>query len=254
LRKIAIILITGFLLAGCSLLRKSNSGKPTSLNNRFKGDILELTKKQNITNGSFFIQKAEIEINTQNGKLKFIGNIRFEYPDKFLISLKSRTGIEGARIYICKDSIIVNDRINKKMYFGNAKYFSKKFGIDQSIVPVIFGDVILEKRCESTLSNCIGGKADAECYTKGIFLKYIIDCNKAKVQMVSDLNNYRQPEIEIKFSKYLKLNDILIPGIIEFSDSQYNVTGKIKIVKVVYPWTGSVKFVPGKGYELIELI
>jgi len=72
--------------------------------------------------------------------------------------------------------------------------------------------------------------------------------------MVNNLNSYNQSDMAIIFSKYLKLNDILIPGNIEFSDSQYNVSVRIRILKVDYPWDGRVKFIPGKGYELIELI
>jgi hypothetical protein len=41
---------------------------------------------------------------------------------------------------------------------------------------------------------------------------------------------------------------------VEFKDSQYNATIKIKLLKVDFTWNGSVKFVPGKGYELIELV
>jgi len=58
----------------------------------------------------------------------------------------------------------------------------------------------------------------------------------------------------LKYSKYLKLDNILIPGIIEFTDSQYDIFVKIRIVKVEYPWDGNVKFIPGKGYEIIDLI
>jgi hypothetical protein len=241
-------------LTGCSILRKSKNGDQTDLNTPYTGNILEIVNKQNITNKSFFIQKAEIELVTTNETTKFIGNIRFEYPDKFLISLKTRSGIEGARIYINKDSILVNDRLNKKMYFAKADYFRLKFGLDQSILPLIFGDVILEKKCEEALNSCVDEKANVGCYIKGIYLKYIIDCNKGKVLMVSNMNNYNQTDIKINYSKYMKLGDILLPGIIEFKDSQHNISVKIKILKVDYPWDGNVKFIPGKGYELIELI
>jgi len=249
-----MILFTGILLAGCSSLRKSKSEKETVLNNQTTVNILKIVNNQNITNRSFFIQKAEIEFTTKNEKTKFIGNIRFEYPDKYLISLKSRTGIEGARIYINKDSVLINDRLNKRMYFGKSNYFRRKYGLDQSIMPLILGDLIADKKCESKLSSCIEEKANFECYIMGISLQYILDCNKGKVLMVRDLNNYNQSDIELKYSKYLKLDNILIPGIIEFTDSQYDIFVKIRIVKVEYPWDGNVKFIPGKGYEIIDLI
>ena len=88
-------------------------------------NVFESTKNQNITNNGFFIQKAEIEIVTGEGKEKYLASIKFEKPDKYLISVKSRTGIEGARIYISNDSILVNDRINKKLYSGNTFYLKR---------------------------------------------------------------------------------------------------------------------------------
>ena len=40
----------------------------------------------------FFIQKAEIEVINQDGKEKYLSTIKYEKPDKYLISIKSRTG------------------------------------------------------------------------------------------------------------------------------------------------------------------
>jgi hypothetical protein len=50
------------------------------------------------------------------------------------------------------------------------------------------------------------------------------------------------------------LNNKLLPRIIEIADMEYNTRVRIKIIKTEYPWNGNVTFVPGKGYELSEIL
>jgi hypothetical protein len=46
----------------------------------------------------------------------------------------------------------------------------------------------------------------------------------------------------------------MVPKNVEFSNLQIDTRIKLKIIKLVYPYSETVKFVPGKGYELIELL
>lgn len=246
MRKIVIIFIIGIALSGCAIIKKSGTGTQRLV---FSGNVLENTMSQNISNRSYFIQKAEVEVIRPEGRDKFIATIKFEKPDRYLISLKSRTGIEGARIFITKDTILVNDRINKKLYSGTTAYLKLKYGMPQNLLPLIFGDIILDKKSESSNIECHDDKAALDCAVKGIYLSYIIDCKKNKTEMVS----IGEQEISLKFNKYFILNNIMIPGTVGFRAGKYNTAVNIKISKVEYPWDGNVNFIPGKGYELIEL-
>jgi hypothetical protein len=240
-------------ISGCSVTRNLdkrasfNSGKLISEN------VLESVRTQNLTDSSFFIQKAEIEVNTQNGKERFIGNIKFEYPDKYLISIKSRSGIEGVRIYISKDTILVNDRMNKKIYYGTSYYLKKKYGISQSCLPLIFGDIVLNKDCEDGQGKCLENLLKISCLVDGVMLSYDIDCQKGKVILADQINNFVPQGIKIKNESFYNIGHILIPKIVELEDSEFNESIRIKILKVEFPWHGTVRFIPGKGYELIEL-
>lgn len=242
------------MIGGCSLTRFRGKVPNEGSNDTLTGNILESVKRQNITNSGFFIQKADIEIESQNGKDRYLGSVKFEKPDKYLISIRSRSGIEGARIYISNDTILVNDRINKKLYFGTSFYLKKKYGIDQSCLPLILGDIVLDKICEENQDKCSGDKIITRCAPKGISLNYEIDCRKRKTLSVEQISNFSQAGIKIKFNKFRYVDNIYVPGIIELKDSQYNAAIKIKLMKVDFTWKGSVKFVPGKGYELIELV
>jgi hypothetical protein len=245
LRKIVIIFIIAIALSGCAATKNRSAISPVSLS----GNIIENTKYQNISNNSFFIEKAEIELLTDEGKEKFVGTIKFEKPDKYLISLKSRTGIEGARIYITKDTILINDRINKKLYSGTAAYLNHKYGISVNLLPLIFGDVFLDSKCDKKEVICSGEKASIDCSIKGTLIKYEIDCKRSKTGAVS----LGEEDINLKFDKYFVLSNILVPRTVEFRANKYKMSINIRIVKVEYPWNGNISFVPGKGYELIEL-
>jgi hypothetical protein len=254
LRKIILILIFGIFIGSCSVTKKIGKKVSGNSNKLLSGNFIESVKNQNLTDSSFFIQKVEIEVITDIGKEKFIGNVKFEYPDKYLISLKSRSGIEGARIFISKDTILVNDRINKKMYFGTAVYLKKNYGLTQSCLPLIFGDIVLDKNYEDDAEKCTEGKFNINCIVNGVKLNYDIDCQKRKVVLVNQMNNFVQQDIRIKYNNFFNIGDILIPKIVEIEDSQYNTNIKVRILKVEFPWKGTVKFIPGKGYELIELL
>jgi hypothetical protein len=254
LQKITGIILLILVAAGCSVLRnneKTVEGRAELLNS---GNTVENTETQNISNSGFFIQKAEIEVINSEGSNKFVANIKFVKPDKYLISLRSRTGIEGARIFISGDSIQMNDRINKKLYSGTSGYLSRKYGFSQSFLPIIFGDLILEKRCLNGNERCERDKLVLACQSKGVSLNYGIDCKKQKVISVDQINSFNQQGLNIRYNKFFKISGILIPKIIEFNDRQYNIEIKIKVLKVQLPWTGNINFIPGRGYELIELL
>jgi len=246
LRKIIFTFIVGIMLSGCSVTKNRVTGDNAKL---LTGTVLENAEIQNITNNGFFIQRAEIEILTPGGREKLIGTIKFEKPDKYLISLKSRTGIEGARIYITKDTILVNDRINKKLYSGTAEYLKLKYGVSQNLLPLLFGDVILNAECENVSIKCKDNKGRFNCPFKGVYLNYIIDCEASKTSMVS----FGEQGVSMKYDNYFVLNTFMIPRNVDFNSSRYDTSIKIKIAKAEYPWNGNISFVPGKGYELIEL-
>lgn len=236
------------------MVRRSGKSLPAEYINQASINILEDAKKQNITNEGFFIEKAEIEIFSQEGKEKYLASIKFEKSGKYLISIRSRSGIEGARIYISDDSLLVNDRIHKKLYSGNSFYLKKKYGIAPGLIPLILGDLILNNNYAEKKDSCIGNKIKMDCYVKGVRLNYEIDCSSKKVVLVKQSDNFNKNIIIISFTNFFSIGSHRIAKMIEFEDSQYKIGVKIKIIKAESPWSGSFKFIPGKGYELIELI
>ena len=254
MRKVIIILLLIISCSGCSVLKRSGKNLPAEYLNQTGINILEDVKNQNITNGGFFIEKAEIEIITQDGKERYLASLKYEKPDRYLISIRGRSGIEGARIFLTADSLWVNDRIHKKMYRGSAFYLKRKYGIAPGLLPLILGDLILENNYVEKRDTCIGNKIKMECFVKGVKINYEIDCNRKKVILIKQSDNFNRSFIKISFNKFFNLGSHQFGKTIEFEDTQYKIGIKIKVIKVDAPWSGNIKFIPGKGYELIELI
>lgn len=253
MRKIAVILCTGIIISGCSVISKLGRNNDIASAAVLSESLLEGVKSQNISNQGYFIQKAEIEVDTQEGKQKILSSIKFSMPGEYLISLRNRTGIEGARIYIRSDSVLINDKFNKRFYSGNSLFLIRKYGVSQSFLPLLFGDLLAVNNLDSENIKCIGEKLNFENVIKGVKLSYNIDCKRRKVLSVTGEDNFTKNNFRIEMRNFLKNGVILIPKKIEFTDYQYNIKIKIKILKIEIPWSGALKFIPGKGYESIEL-
>jgi hypothetical protein len=253
LRKIIIILFLIIFSLGCSVT-KIKKNRTSDISKRLSDNIFESIKEQNITNSNFFIQKAEIQVISKSETEKLIGSIRFKNPDKYLISLKSRTGIEIARIYISDDTILINDRINRKLYFGSSLYLLKKYGFKTTFLPLILGDLVINKYPETNKEKQTGDKFNFDCLVNGILIKYNIDYEKRKTIFICMENSLNKNSINISYENFKKSGNILIPGKIEINNLIKNTLIKIKIVRAELQWNGNIEFIPGKGYELIELV
>jgi hypothetical protein len=218
------------------------------------GNILVDVKNQNLTNFDFFIQKGEVEYITDSGKDKYLFTVKFEKPGRYLVSIKNRTGIEGVRIFVSGDTLMANDRINKVLYSASSLYLQRNFGISQSLLPLIFGDIILDKNHENKSEKCIGNKVNFESRVKGQSLEFEIDCGKRKLIMAGQEGMNLQMVTEIKYDQFSNIGGISIPKYIEMHQNQTNTTIKIKILKIEIPWSGNIDFVPGRDYEKMELL
>jgi Domain of unknown function (DUF4292) len=254
LRKITCILIIYVICAGCSVGKKQTKSKELETIPEGAGNIYESIVNQNVTARNFFIEKADFKIVSGGGEESGIGTIKFMMPDKYLISIKSRTGIEIARIFLTEDSIMLNDRLNKKLYYGSASYLKSKYGLTTAILPVILGDCINDEIPDRDRLTCKEGKINLDAIIKDIRIKYVVDCKYGKSILTLPANGNNSNGLKIEYGKFFRSNGINIPGIIDISESQTNTRIEIKIQKIIFPWEGSLEFIPGKQYEKIHLL
>jgi hypothetical protein len=253
-RKIVYISLILILAASCSVSRKKKSENSSKENFTGSERLYQNIINQNLTSRSFYIEKAQFKIKSGDSENSGIGTIKFLTPDKFLISLKSNTGIEVARIFLTGDSIIANDKFNKKFYYGSTSYLKNKYGLTTSVLPVLFGDYVNDFKLDSSMLICADGKIEVDGIVKNLGIKYLIDCASGKSLLTRPVDDFKDNLIQIKYSEFFRAGNIITPGRIEISDIQSNTIIEIKIQKIIVPWEGTIEFFPGKQYEKIRLL
>jgi hypothetical protein len=209
---------------------------------------------QNLTRRSFYIGRAEFKIKSSVGEKSGLGTVKFLMPDKFLISIKSKSGIEVARIFLSGDSVMVNDRFNKRLYYGSTSYLKSKFGVTTAMLPVLLGDYVNDQKFDSARIKCTDGKLNVLGIINNVRVKYLIDCELGKNILTVPEDMEDENSLVIRYSEFIKGSNINSPGKIEISERKSSTIIEIRIQEIVSPWNGVIDFIPGKQYEKIHLL
>jgi hypothetical protein len=237
---------------GCSVLRKSRTVEEAN-NGNYTADLVGMTVENNISGKNFDISKATLVI-SQNGETqKLLIGVRHKVPDTTLLIIRSRMGVEAARIFLTNDTVLINDRLNKKLIVGKPEEIKARYGFDTGMLYMVLGDLLKDKNRETEAVKCNNGTIKKEFSVGQREVEYNIDCNRKKVMDTEIREDIRNGGISIKFEKFMKLNGITIPQKIELIDEDLASDIKISIEKVMVDWAGEIDFIPGKGYVVNKL-
>lgn len=252
--KIGLMTILALLaLAGCSVVKRGAGARALPEESAMISFSPESVRELNITNNNFYIQKAEIEIFNNGEREKLLGSVKYINQGEYLVSVRSRSGIEAARIYLSKDTIMINDRINRKLYYGSTGYLERKYGITIAFLPMIFGDFRDENRISEGEIKCTEGKAGIEYAAGNNRMYFSIDCKILKVTEINIGNKDNKDGIVLTFNDFVKNNGVNYPESIEVMDNINKSEIRIYIEKMEMPFTGTIEFIPGKNYEMVKL-
>jgi hypothetical protein len=254
LQKVIIILVVFTITVGCSITRRQiNTGLNDSVDS-VPNALLNSVVEQNVARGSFFITKADVEVVSQKDRKVFVASIKFTLPDMYLISLKSKTGIEAARIYLTNDSVLINDRFNRILYYASTDKFFKKFGVNFEYASLFFGDYKDIKCLSDDTITFENDRINIKCRDNETELIYEIDSKRNKVVGLRLGHEHTQREILLSFKDFIRLNNILLPQRIDIIGIDNIELININIRKINLPWEGDIEFVPGNRYERIEIL
>jgi hypothetical protein len=250
---IPIALFISFLGIGCSVFRKGTIPEEYRIENTQDSVVLRKVRGNNISREGYFIKRADIEVITEEQKDNIVGTVRSNKTGEYLISLKSKAGIEAARVFLGRDTVIINDRINKILYAGSAGYIEKKFFISPLLFPLIFGDFVSMEVSGRNDSVCVDGKLNYGYYGINGGVSYVIDCyiNKTVRVVVESARN--KERIILLYSDFKKIGELAFPGKIEVSGLPDQMVVKIEINSIEVPWNGEMIFIPGNKYEIVNL-
>lgn len=240
-------------ITGCSVSKSGGRSKAETKEINIENIYLSEILKQNMTSVPFFIQKAEIEIINQGEKQKFTASLKYSNPDSFLLILRSSAGIEVGRIFLSGDTILVNDRMNKILFFGSHSAVKKKYGISSQLLPVYFGDFVTNTKEEFSIYKCDKGNLLLEALVDGYKINYFIDCQIKKSFSLTITREIDTKPVSIKFIDFEKEGELNLAKRIIISNLNNIEIISIRFSKIEIPWEGSMHFIPGNNYEHIEI-
>jgi hypothetical protein len=240
--------LAGLFFSGCTVFRGERKSAPAK--EYTKELSLIGVVESNLTNTDFTIQKAEIQYLDERSEVNIIASARHKADNKYLVSLRTRTGIEIARIFISEDTLLLNDRINKKLYCGSPEYLEKKYGISLDALPLVFGDLIMEWKTEEPVL-CKEGRSRIMAFIGSREVNYLLDCIEKKVTAISMKNENAENHIEITLGGFQSIGKKVYPGIIEITESIGQSKIKIEIKKIEFNAIDNLNFIPGVNYEKV---
>jgi len=250
LSKRSLILILLIVLSGCSAV---NKGKTRMINTSLesRSDIGE-TRKHNLSNNDFNVKRADVVLNVDGDEQKFIASFKYKLPGIWLISMKSNTGIEAARVWITADTVLINDKLHKKLYYGKSSTLEEKYGIAVRAIPVLMGDFIEADRKIDNSIDCIEGVDEEVAQFENFRVEYVISCRENKI-LESKILRPDKNTMRINYYKTKKDGNQKYPTKIIFTDSEANNIMEIKIRDIDFNNIDKLGFIPGKGYEKVLL-
>lgn len=254
MRKALIFIL---LIVSVSCTARRYTGHTYDQGIRSTEEIWKSVQKNNLTNESFYIEKGSFILQNKGVRNQYLFSVKFQKPEKYLISIKNMAGIEGARIFLTGDTLLINDRLNKKILFGEPKDVERISGINSQLICIFFGDI--QGKINGSFIEQTPAIADIISMETidGKRIESVIDLKLKKVLTVSVFNSSGKAEnikdsMVLRYSKYSK-NEKHIPENITVSDIGKNILARMKIGKIQILWDGEIEFVPGKGYKIEKI-
>lgn len=195
--------------------------------------------------------KAEIKLISDGINEKFLGNIKYKDPDRYLISIRNSAGIEGARAIITADSMKINDRLNKIYYLADRNYIYNKYGITTKLIPLVIGDYITENNYDDTI-KCEKNNACINEIIEDLNIRYIVDCNIEKVIKIEIDDYIKGRYLKIECSDFKNFGDNYIAEKI-IIENEKNEKIVIDIIKIEAAILNDIELIPGRNYDTIVL-
>jgi ribosomal protein L35AE/L33A len=238
-------------VVGCSESRyAANNVSNTKIEST--DEILNRVIGNNLSEGDFYIEKGSVAIKVNEESKKFLFSLKYQKPDTYLISLRSITGIEGARIYISGDSVFINERIGKRLITGRLQNLERLSGFPSIFLKALFGDMIINEKGKKEEVKRAGSILIINQSFYGKVSESVVDQRQGKVVSMKVLEDRSREVLTLTYSKFGRSSNN-IPQIIEISELSRNIEAKIRIEKIQVPWKGIIEFIPGKGYTREEL-
>jgi outer membrane biogenesis lipoprotein LolB len=250
------VVLAGFIIlvlsSGCATKKRATDY--LSVSTGLSGtEIIKRVAAKNLTTTGFFIQKGKITTSGETGRISLYFTMKYSSDGKYLISLRSKSGIEAFRIYLSRDTILVNDRLKRNVLYGKSEDFEKITGLPAALLKISVGDLFINRPLNLKNINCVDDEIRIDDYFFGINIISTISCNAVKLKSVNVSTGEPGKYIIINYLKWRE-DTYTVPHKVEINDSGRKIKITISIDKYLAPWVGELDFIPGTGYKSKPLI
>ena len=236
------------LTNGCFVKRNfSETANDYSLSGE---EIIKTTISKNISGSGFYLKKAIVNYSDSISSYEFLLSVKYNKSGTYLAVGRSMTGIEVFRLYINRDSFLINDRFNKRLIKGSEEYLKDKFGFDFKTLIFVFGDLYTSENLSLGNNGCAAGEMGYTDSYYGGTLNVKIDCNRYKTSMIELAGSNGLLSSDIELNNFLENRDLSYPQEILISSKKKSFRLEMKIVNIECPWSGVIDFIPGNNYEI----
>jgi hypothetical protein len=246
------VLIASIIIGGCSTSRRTGV-RIIQPGEEAGGTVLTDVISNNISNYGFNINRADIDYSIGGVSGKLIAGIKNKGHDTMLVTVKHTTGIEIARIFLTADTLLINDRINRRVICADPEYLEKRYGIERGMILLVLGDIFLKQVDMNRNENCQKGILSIQTRLEDGRINYEIDCRLRKINGATLSRASTNDRISISYKNYINKGKHIIPGTIEVEDRKNKAVIKMEIRSVEIPWNGNIDFVHGTRYKIMRI-
>jgi len=253
LRKIIyILLIASTITGGCSATRRTGAGM---IQPSVEGDAAMLSEvvRNNISNYGFNISRADVSYSIEGVSGRLTAGIKSKGQDTLLVAVRHTTGVEIARIFLTADTLLINDRINRRVMSGNPEYLEMRYGINRSLIMLVLGDIFIKQVDRNMKENCQKGILSMQTRLEDGRINYEIDCKLRKITGATLSRSSTNDRITIRYRNFIKKGNHMVPGRIEVEDMKNKAVIRVEIRSIEIPWKGNIDFVHGTRYKIIRI-
>ncbi|HVN58447.1 MAG TPA: DUF4292 domain-containing protein [Bacteroidales bacterium] len=244
------ISFAAILLSGCAVNGRRAETKVFSGGQNAK-EILRNVSSKNLTATGFFIQKGRISTYSSESRITLFFTMKYNTAGNYLISVRSRTGMEAFRAFMTKDTVLINDRLNKRLLYGNPRDFTYISGLPVELLKISVGDIYMNMP-QLSETGCLNNEFEVSDICEGLKISAKIDCRREKMKHVSITGSQASNSIIIDYNKF-KEDSYGVPEKIEINDAYKKIRFVISIDKYIAPWVGEFEFIPGSNYTRTPL-
>lgn len=241
------------VFSSCSAAKRAAGEAKGTAVEESAANSLESVIANNLSNNDFYIRRADIRIRQENVTVNLNASIKFRRPDSLMITVRSSIGVEAGKGFITGDTVMINDRFNRKLMVGDPEELRAKYGIDPAMIYVILGDMIVAGGDRRSMLDCQKGEFSRKYLVEGRSVQYTVDCQGRKVKRVYLEGDVRTGNITILLSGMVKDGAISYPAKVVINDDLKELDIEMEIKRIESPWQGSIGSVGGQGYRVVRI-